>query len=90
MTGFLLRVALAELKKGADLAVLRKASLVVTHVVWQVLHFVWKAGQDVEALACSGAFMKVRFKSWTGRLTTHASLWKSRSWALEFHLEGVA
>ena len=71
-----LRVALVELKKGADLAVSKKVSSVVTDVVWQALHLVWKAGQGVEALVCSGAFVKVKFKLWTGRLMTHVAVLK--------------
>ena len=51
-----LRVALAELKRGADLSVSKKASLVVTQVVQQALRLVWKASGGVEAFACSGAF----------------------------------
>ena len=58
-----LRVALVELKKGSNLVKSKKASSVVTSVVWQVLCLVWKAGQGVEALACGQAFMKVKFKS---------------------------
>ena len=85
----LLRVALAELKKGADLAVSKKASSVVTCVVQQALYLVQEAGQGVEALACSGAFVKVKFKSWMGRSMAHVAALKSRSWALVFHLEVV-
>ena len=75
-----LRVALVELEKGADLAVSKKASSVVMQVVWGAVHLVQKAGQGVEALACGGVFMKVKFKSWMGTLMPHAVALKSRSW----------
>ena len=68
----------------------KKVSLVVTCVHHRVLHLVEEAGQGVEALACGGAFVKVKFKSWTGRLTTHAVVSKSRSCALVFCLDVVA
>ena len=61
-----LRVVLAELKEGADLMVSKKALSVVTQVVQQAVHLGWKAGQGVEALACGGVFVKVKFKLWMG------------------------
>ena len=80
----LVRVALAELKKGADLAVSNKASLLVIGGVWRVLCLVQKAGWGVRALACRRAFEKTNFMSWTGMLTTHVAASKSRSWASVF------
>ena len=49
---------------------------------------VWltKAGQDVEAFACGGAFEKANFMLWTGILMTHAVVSKS-GWALVFQVE---
>ena len=85
----LLRVAFTELKKGADLAVSKKVSSVMTWVVWCVVCLVQKAGQGVEALASGGVFVMVKFKSWMGRSMLHDVASKSRSWALVFHLDVV-
>ena len=53
------KMAWVEVKKGADLAVSKKALSVVPWVVHQVVRLVQKAGQGVEALACGRVDRKI-------------------------------
>ena len=79
----------AELKKGADLLVSNKVSLLMTGGVQQALCMAWEAGLGVEALAYGGAFKKVNVMLWRGILMTHVVVLMSRIWALVFCLEVV-
>ena len=81
------RAAFAELKKAADLAVSKEASLLLIGRVQQASSLVWKAGQGVGALACGRSFEKDNFMSWTWISTIHLAASKSRSWALVFQVE---
>ena len=82
-----MRLALADLKNGADLAASKEAPEMVEDRDWHKFHWFLKAGQGVGALPWWWSFEKANYISWTGASMTHVVALKSRSWALVLQAE---
>ena len=73
------RVAFVELKKGADLVASKQGIVIGDR--WGLVSIVLgsEGWPRCWTLACRRVFKKANFMLWTGMLTTHAVVSKSRS-----------